>query len=539
MLVRIAASICFAALFSGTTSWSQPLELRATESAPCISLTFDPSTNVAELIEKTTGECANGRLSALTALDTMNDELGVSIRISNQDPSSLFDFGQRRTIRKGLHGYRVYTETDHKKFRFRLKSAQAALIARAFREGDLFHVAVSFGRSRWVGASFNSSNTTEDVSSPSITSLETASQNQTCDWSDGRTASVCTDSELCRIATRGTPARWASSGRGGVFASAARRRGLTCGVVEQGTATPTNVSHSEVCSRNNLQLCDADQLCRRAAYGSPKRWFTSGTAVSFSNEAKRRGLTCGVGEQAASTTTVSSSSSDQCSLNNVHACSSEQLCDRGTYGTPIRWYERANLSGFSNEAKRRGLTCGVAVQTTPDTQCSPTNPVACTTEELCSRATVGTPKVWLIAGHGARYTNEAKRRGLTCGTSNTQRSSPVSSNTPRSTTPDISNSPSDCTAAGRGFGLTESAFWHRTASAACKREYFERACRGYGFVSGTPEMAQCVVNEINNSRARSDQKHREIDQIFRDSQRTSPSYRCRDLGFGRIRCDPY
>ena len=53
---------------------------------------------------------------------------------------------------------------------------------------------------------------------------------------------------------------------------------------------------------------------------------------------------------------------------------------------------------------------------------------------------------------------------------------------------------------GSGVGRAESPMWHMTASAEQKLEYFKSQCRGFGFKDGTPEMAQCVQNQTNQSR---------------------------------------
>ena len=121
------------------------------------------------------------------------------------------------------------------------------------------------------------------------------------------------------------------------------------GAYQQGQEpAASSSSEKSQCSSANPRACTTQYVCTFAANGNPKRWATDGTGLIFADEAMRRGQTCGVVEQA-----------PECTPSNVSACSSEQLCERGTYGTPLRWYERISWSEYADEAKRRGLTCGV------------------------------------------------------------------------------------------------------------------------------------------------------------------------------------
>ena len=330
------------------------------------------------------------------------------------------------------------------------------------------------------------------------------------------------DEELCAGGTYGNPKRWAVGGTSGWFADEARRRGLTCGVGEQTTATTGNTSTDILCSLNNVRACSTEQLCERGTFGTPLRWYERSNLSGFSNEAKRRGLTCGVGERAATT-------SNQCSLNNVRACSTEQLCERGTFGTPLRWYERSNLSGFSNEAKRRGLTCGVGERATTTTvssssssnQCSPTNAAGCTIDQLCSRAAYGEPKQWRKWGVLQNYADEAKRRGLTCGvgeraatTNNTSTSNQCSSTNARACTVQqlceraTYGSPKrwftgrhETEAKRRGLtcGVVEQTTQQTARRSAASYGEHGPACASYGFTPGTDGFSACIQRETIES----------------------------------------
>jgi hypothetical protein len=59
---------------------------------------------------------------------------------------------------------------------------------------------------------------------------------------------------------------------------------------------------------------------------------------------------------------------------------------------------------------------------------------------------------------------------------------------------------------GEGIGMYESPMWHATADTSKKVAYFKRQCLEFGFEGDTPEMAQCIQNQMNqSSSAASDQ----------------------------------
>ena len=55
-----------------------------------------------------------------------------------------------------------------------------------------------------------------------------------------------------------------------------------------------------------------------------------------------------------------------------------------------------------------------------------------------------------------------------------------------------------CDKAGN-LGKEESPFWHSRTSTSEKMSYFQPKCKTYGFKENTPEMRQCIVNEIRIS----------------------------------------
>lgn len=50
-------------------------------------------------------------------------------------------------------------------------------------------------------------------------------------------------------------------------------------------------------------------------------------------------------------------------------------------------------------------------------------------------------------------------------------------------------------------GRVGSPLWHMTATDQEKIATYTQTCVGYGFVKGTPEIAQCIAQESRDSRA--------------------------------------
>ena len=250
---------------------------------------------------------------------------------------------------------------------------------------------------------------------------ENVSQSNRC---APETAWACTVQQLCDRATFGSPKRWQTWEAEQGYVTYAKQQDVGCGVVEQAAPTTTDSSSSSnQCSPSNAADCTIEQLCSRAAYGEPKQWREWGVLQNYADEAKRRGLTCGVVEQAATSTTDSIGSSNQCLLNDVSACSTSHLCARGTYGSPKQWRTDLPWLSYVEEAKRRGLTCGVLSEPTPSrttppaaySGCSSVRPGRCTNQRLCQLATYGNPKRWFTGGTALSFAKEAIRRGLDCG----------------------------------------------------------------------------------------------------------------------------
>tara|TARA_B100000780_G_C21036403_1_gene415663 strand:- start:56 stop:355 length:300 start_codon:yes stop_codon:yes gene_type:complete len=67
----------------------------------------------------------------------------------------------------------------------------------------------------------------------------------------------------------------------------------------------------------------------------------------------------------------------------------------------------------------------------------------------------------------------------------------------------------------KGVGLSESPLWHGTASQETKIEYFKAECLGFGYKSRTPEMAQCIQTQMNQSKTSAGKRMDSINQSHR------------------------
>ena len=161
------------------------------------------------------------------------------------------------------------------------------------------------------------------------------------------------------------------------------------------SASGTNYnSNSQVYSQTTSNRMPDTAICNLATEGySNKSWRTYNHSKEYVEEAKRRGLSCGV-------------KTDQEKKKNSANLTNEQLCKNATYGG--RWELALGYLHFVQEAKRRGLSCGVkndeAEKQVNDRQ-------------LCIKATrliLGKIR-WDPKLGNDKYVEEAKRRGLSCG----------------------------------------------------------------------------------------------------------------------------
>ncbi len=241
-----------------------------------------------------------------------------------------------------------------------------------------------------------------------------------------RDENSCSIVELCEISTTNneTTISWNDTYKNHV--KLAKSFGLKCGVnVSENTKKTKNETAYQRCERN-LNGCEASDLCEAATWGGSngKKWKI-GAYTKYVKEAKRRKLSCGVIDAAsrgASETQRTKNSYEKCKANPEN-CSDDELCSQATYTINNKKDWRVgSFQKYSDEAKRRGMDCGVTAPSlaTDDsaervkTPCD-RNPAACITEALCERASseVDGKIVWREQEAPA-YVAEAKKRKLSC-----------------------------------------------------------------------------------------------------------------------------
>ncbi len=165
------------------------------------------------------------------------------------------------------------------------------------------------------------------------------------------------------------------------------------------------------------QLADSG-LCNFATRQG--RWEKQIAYLPYVQEAKHRGLTCGVGESDSTNDTTQVASMGTSSSNqrqNFYSISDGSLCVYAVRsGT---WDTRPRYIPYVVEAKHRGLTCGLGDSgSTQKVNANwATKMTDLTNAVVCQKATLpSTFGGWQpINGAMGKYVVEAKRRGLTCG----------------------------------------------------------------------------------------------------------------------------
>ena len=180
--------------------------------------------------------------------------------------------------------------------------------------------------------------------------------------------------------------------------------------------------------KNDPKECQNRYLCvlgTKSIKNSKNRtWETSGKLIRYVNEAKSRGLNCGVSNGALSSASTSSltnntttqSSAKLCS-SDPKVCNSQYLC---TYGTKLNkskriWETSGKYAKHAKEAKSRGLTCNVKLTVAKVDGCNE-DPTLCTVSQLCSKASKnsGGKKIWRKNYSSKKYITEAKSSGVSC-----------------------------------------------------------------------------------------------------------------------------
>jgi hypothetical protein len=130
------------------------------------------------------------------------------------------------------------------------------------------------------------------------------------------------------------------------------------------TASASGGAHNEALSPETMP---EGYVCSHATidYGhTNNRWETNSKHLWAVNEAKRRGLSCGM----LSANIASTSTSPETNVTDLSALNSNRLCSEATIAGG--WEIRPQYSAHVAEAKRRGLTCGVQSTTAASNQSS-------------------------------------------------------------------------------------------------------------------------------------------------------------------------
>ena len=207
----------------------------------------------------------------------------------------------------------------------------------------------------------------------------------------------------------------------------AKKRGLSCGVGSSSSTTKT----TSACSSDNLNVCSNALVCRQGSrYINGKRiWDERSQHIKYSVEAKKRGLSCGVGSSSSTTKT-----SSVCSLNNLNGCINEAVCANASIkiNGARKWEERPLYFKYVVEAKKRGLSCGVgsSSSTTKTTSaCSSDNLNVCSNALVCRQGSryINGKRIWDERSQHIKYSVEAKKRGLSCGVGSSSSTTKTSS----------------------------------------------------------------------------------------------------------------
>jgi len=199
----------------------------------------------------------------------------------------------------------------------------------------------------------------------------------------------CTPKNLCEVATQviNDNKVWSEDASAANHIAFVKELGMECGVVE--ITDPCDLDPSE---------CKVKQLCEKATTGDDGSKSWNADAEAYVALAKEYGLECGVQEVVASTRSEKFADYDD-----------RQICQRAIYKGG--WVTSGDGLAFANEARSRGLDCGVA-KVIMSKNCENT-PAVCPETILCQRAIY--KGGWVTSGDGLAFTKEAQRRGLSCG----------------------------------------------------------------------------------------------------------------------------
>jgi S1-C subfamily serine protease len=169
-----------------------------------------------------------------------------------------------------------------------------------------------------------------------------------------KNTSNCTNDSVCRAATFGDPKKWAIASS--PWRIEAVKRGLNCGVGEQSNNSNEAYRSCAFSQTDSISRCFANNVCSWATVGKPKRWNVENpTGYLWYTEAIKRGLTCGVEQQIASTPPA-----DTCA-NDPTKCGAVELCQKAVSlqnGDRV-WKKDSYGKQYADAAKSVGLTCNV------------------------------------------------------------------------------------------------------------------------------------------------------------------------------------
>ena len=164
------------------------------------------------------------------------------------------------------------------------------------------------------------------------------------------------DNDLCSIAINSYPKKTWRNGKAKDHVAEAKRRGLDCGVEEGNTAKI--VSSASENANYHLRNATQELVCYNSTWKGSKglNWHLT-VNQSWVEEAKRRGLDCGVEE--GNTAKIVSSASENANYH-LRNATQELVCYNSTWkgSKGLNWHLTVNQS-WVEEAKRRGLDCGV------------------------------------------------------------------------------------------------------------------------------------------------------------------------------------
>ena len=234
---------------------------------------------------------------------------------------------------------------------------------------------------------------------------------------------LCNATDLCLIASTST-STWSQNRFLRHYVIEAKKRGLSCGVDMKTEAI--KVETKKIIQKNCSQdaaKCDNEKLCYFSIkFGSnPKEWTLNRYYTKHIAEAKKRGLSCGVGMKAK---VKKIETKKKCSID-AKSCTNIALCQMATkkINGKKSWDKRPIWAFYITEAKKRGLSCGIGMnasiidknKTKTSVQGCNINVKVCNQKELCHMATTGSkPNAWDKIVKSKRYVDEAKRRGYTC-----------------------------------------------------------------------------------------------------------------------------